>query len=231
MPFKLKDWKQASKKQDFENIRVKNFKSQGVEVKTKYYMPNVKGFVEVIYNINTNGKINVKTSLSEISNKLPILPLFGTNFIINESYDNAKWFGRGPHENYQDRKTSSLVGLYNYKVSQMYFPYIRPQENGNRTDTRWLSLTNSKGNGIIIEASNVFEFSSHHQYNDDFDGGNRKTQTHTYDINKRPLINLNINYKQMGVGGDDSWGKQPHEEYKIKPQNLSFNYSISPIRK
>ena len=231
MPFKLKVWKQASKKQDFENIRVKNFKSQGVEIKTKYYMPNVKGFVEVIYNVNTNGKINVKTSLSEISNKLPILPLFGTNFIINESYDNAKWYGRGPHENYQDRKTSSLVGLYNYKVSQMYFPYIRPQENGNRTDTRWLSLSNSEGNGIIIEASNVFEFSSHHQYNDDFDGGNRKTQTHTYDINKRPLVNLNINYRQMGVGGDDSWGKQPHEEYKIKPENLSFNYSISPIRK
>jgi beta-galactosidase len=231
MPFKLKVWKQASKKQDFENIRVKNFKSQGVEVKTKYYMPNIKGFVEVIYNVNTNGKINVKTSLSEISNKLPILPLFGTNFIINESYDNAKWYGRGPHENYQDRKTSSLVGLYNYKVSQMYFPYIRPQENGNRTDTRWLSLTNSKGKGIIIEASNVFEFSSHHQYNDDFDGGNRKTQTHTYDIDKRPIINLNINYRQMGVGGDDSWGKQPHEEYKIKPENLSFNYSISPIRK
>ena len=158
-----------------------------------------------------------------------MLPLFGTNFIINKSYDNVEWYGRGPHENYQDRKTSSLVGIYNYKVSEMYFPYIRPQENGNRTDTRWLSLTNSEGNGIIIESSNFFEFSSHHQYNDDFDGGNRKSQTHTYDILKRPIVNLNINYKQMGVGGDDSWGKEPHDEYKIKPGNLSFNYSISPI--
>jgi len=91
MPFKLKVWKQASKKQDFENIIVKNFKSLGVEVKTKYYMPNVNGFVEVIYNVNTNGKINVKTSLSEISKKLPMLPVFGTNFIINDSYDNVKW--------------------------------------------------------------------------------------------------------------------------------------------
>ena len=172
---------------------------------------------------------NYENIVTEISEKLPVIPLFGTNFIINKSYDNVEWYGRGPHENYQDRKTSSLVGIYNYKVSEMYFPYIRPQENGNRTDTRWLSLTNSEGNGIIIESSNFFEFSSHHQYNDDFDGGNRKSQTHTYDILKRPIVNLNINYKQMGVGGDDSWGKEPHDEYKIKPGNLSFNYSISPI--
>ena len=229
MPFKLKVWKQASKKQNFESIKIKNLKRQGVEVKTNYYLPDVKAFVDVTYSIKINGRINIKTSLSEISEKLPVLPLFGTNFIINKSYDNVIWYGRGPHENYQDRKTSSLVGIYNYKVSQMYFPYIRPQENGNRTDTRWLSLTNSEGNGIIIESSNLFEFSSHHQYNDDFDGGDRKSQTHTYDIIKRPIVNLNINYKQMGVGGDDSWGKQPHDEYKIKPGNLSFNYSISPI--
>jgi beta-galactosidase len=229
MPFKLKVWKQASKKQNFESIKIKNLKRQGVEVKTNYYLPDVKAFVDITYSIKINGRINIQTSLSEISEKLPVLPLFGTNFIINKSYDNVVWYGRGPHENYQDRKTSSLVGIYNYKVSQMYFPYIRPQENGNRTDTRWLSLTNSKGNGIIIESSNLFEFSSHHQYNDDFDGGNRKSQTHTYDILKRPIVNLNINYKQMGVGGDDSWGKEPHDEYKIKPGNLSFNYSISPI--
>ena len=229
MPFKLKVWKQASKKQNFESIKIKNLKRQGVEVKTNYYLPDVKAFVDITYSIKINGRINIKTSLSGISEKLPVLPLFGTNFIINKSYDNVVWYGRGPHENYQDRKTSSLVGIYNYKVSQMYFPYIRPQENGNRTDTRWLSLTNSEGNGIIIESSNLFEFSSHHQYNDDFDGGDRKSQTHTYDIIKRPIVNLNINYKQMGVGGDDSWGKQPHDEYKIKPGNLSFNYSISPI--
>ena len=229
MPFKLKVWKQASKKQNFESIKIKNLKRQGVEVKTNYYLPDVKAFVDITYSIKINGRINIKTSLSGISEKLPVLPLFGTNFVINKSYDNVVWYGRGPHENYQDRKTSSLVGIYNYKVSQMYFPYIRPQENGNRTDTRWLSLTNSEGNGIIIESSNLFEFSSHHQYNDDFDGGDRKSQTHTYDIIKRPIVNLNINYKQMGVGGDDSWGKQPHDEYKIKPGNLSFNYSISPI--
>ena len=115
----------------------------------------------------------------------------------------------------------------------MYFPYIRPQENGNRTDTRWVSLTNTDGNGIIIEASNIFEFSSHHQYNDDFDGGDSKTQTHTYDIIRRPIINLNINYKQMGVGGDNSWGAKPHSKYTLPVDTTVYNleYVIIPFNK
>ena len=157
-----------------------------------------------------------------------MMPKFGTNLMINENYNNVKWYGRGPHENYQDRNTSSIVGVYESKVSQMYYPYIRPQENGNRTDTRWASFTNSKGKGIIIKGENIFEFSAHHQKNSDFDGGNRKSQTHSTDIIKRPIINLNIDHKQMGVGGDDSWGKLPHEKYQIKPENLNYSYSISP---
>ena len=228
MPFKLKVWKNGSLNQTLKSIEIKDFKSEGVEVKTKYYIPDVKGFVEVKYRVDTNGKINVNISLSEISNNLPMMPKFGTNLMINENYNNVKWYGRGPHENYQDRNTSSLVGVYESKVSQMYYPYIRPQENGNRTDTRWASFTNSKGKGIIIKGENIFEFSAHHQKNSDFDGGNRKSQTHSTDIIKRPIINLNIDHKQMGVGGDDSWGKLPHEKYQIKPENLNYSYSISP---
>ena len=110
----------------------------------------------------------------------------------------------------------------------MYYPYIRPQENGNRTDTRWLTMTDSEGEGIIIETNDSFEFSTHHQRNEDFDGGDRKSQTHTTDIIKKPIVNLNIDFKQMGVGGDNSWGALPHKKYQIKAKNLSFSYSISP---
>ena len=180
------------------------------------------------------------TTLTEISSSLPMMPKFGTNFIINKRYDNVKWYGRGPHENYQDRKTSSLVGIYESKVSELYYPYIRPQENGNRTVTRWLTLTDSIGDGIIIETEKTFEFSAHHQRNEDFDGGNIKYRKqsndlkrpimHTTDIIERPLININIDYKQMGVGGDNSWGQKPHKKYQIKADNYSFSYSISPYK-
>ena len=230
MPFKLKVWKKASKNQILESFKFKNYKKEGVQVKSKYILPSIKGSVEISYIINTNGKIDVKTSLTNISSNLPILPKFGTNFIINKKYNKAKWYGRGPHENYQDRKTSSLFGIYESYVSDLYYPYIRPQENGNRTDIRWLTLTDPYGKGIIIETQEVFEFSAHHQKNEDFDGGNRKSQTHTTDIIKRPIVNLNIDYKQMGVGGDNSWGMLPHKKYQINPKDLIFRYSISPYK-
>ena len=234
----LNVWKKASKNQILKTLKVKNYQEQGVEIKSKYLVSDIDGLIEITYNISSNGKINVTTTLTEISSSLPMMPKFGTNFIINKRYDNVKWYGRGPHENYQDRKTSSLVGIYESKVSELYYPYIRPQENGNRTDTRWLTLTDSKGNGIIIETEKTFEFSAHHQRNEDFDGGNIKYRKqsndlkrpimHTTDIIERPLINININYKQMGVGGDNSWGQKPHKKYQIKADNYSFSYSISP---
>ena len=228
MPYKLKVWKQASNTQSLKSFKFKNLKKGGVEIKSKYFLPSVKGFVELTYNINLMGKININTSLSEISSKLPIIPKFGTNLIINKEYEKVTWYGRGPHENYQDRKTSSLIGIYDCNVSDLYYPYIRPQENGNRTDTKWITFTNIKGNGIIIEASKKFEFSAHNQKNEDFDGGKEKSQRHTTDILKRPIVNINIDYRQMGVGGDNSWGFLPHKKYQIKAENISFNYSISP---
>ena len=234
----LNVWKKASKNQILKTLQVKNYQEEGVVVNSKYLIPDINGSIEIKYTVNSDGKIIVTTSLSDISSNLPMLPKFGTNFIINKKYNNVKWYGRGPHENYQDRKTSSLVGIYEAKVSELYYPYIRPQENGNRTDTRWLIFSDSEGKGIIIETEKTFEFSAHHQLNDDFDGGNvkyRKQATdlkrpimHTTDIVERPLINLNVDYKQMGVGGDNSWGRKPRKKYQIKADNYSFSYSISP---
>jgi beta-galactosidase len=131
-----------------------------------------------------DGSIEVEIKLNNIKEKLPILPRFGTNFIINHEFSNVKWLGRGPHENYQDRKTSALVGQYKAQVSDLYFPYSRPQENGYKTDTRWVTFLNQDGNGLKITALEHFSFSAHHQYNDDFDAGNTKQQRHTVDVVK-----------------------------------------------
>ena len=89
-------------------------------IKSKYFLPSIGGYVELTYNIDSFGKININTSLSEISSKLPMLPKFGTNLIINKQFEKVRWYGRGPHENYQDRKTSSLIGIYECKVSDLY---------------------------------------------------------------------------------------------------------------
>lgn len=230
MPKKLKKWKEATNNQKLISFEENNLENS-VTVTSTYNLPDVKDAKVVIaYTISSDGTLNVNTKLTNVDSSLPILPRFGTNFIFDNSYNNVTWFGRGPHENYQDRNTSSLVGLYESSVSDLYYPYIRPQENGYKTDTRWIKLTNSAGKGVKISSSNHFSFSTHHQYNSDFDAGDTKQQRHTIDIIKRDFININIDMEQMGVGGDNSWGAMPHEQYRIQPSDKEYYYVIQPIK-
>lgn len=247
MPSLLKKWKEATDIQNIISLELNSNEGKKIidavkltanpfkirkdlKLTADYELPSVNGQVNVTYTINTKGEILVSTKLKGISGDLPILPRFGNNLIIDDSYDQVEWYGRGEHENYQDRNTSAMVGVYEANVSDLYFEYIRPQENGNRTDIRSLSFENSEGRGIKITAPELFSFTAHHQLNSDFDEGMQKRQQHTYDIPARNLININIDHSQMGVGGDNSWGFLPLEKYQIKPENLSFQYVISPIR-
>tara|TARA_R110002051_G_scaffold297564_1_gene363921 strand:+ start:11648 stop:14839 length:3192 start_codon:yes stop_codon:yes gene_type:complete len=247
MPTLLKPWKDATLNQELTKLEINSnegkklldaikltanpFKiRKDLQLNATYNLPAVNGAVHVVYTINIKGEILVRTKLTGITGDLPILPRFGNNLIIDSGYDQVEWYGRGEHENYQDRKTSALVGIYNANVTDLYVEYIRPQENGNRTDIRTLSFKNNEGKGIKITAPELFAFSAHHQLNSDFDEGMQKRQQHTFDIPTRDLININIDHSQMGVGGDNSWGLLPMEKYQIKPENLSFEYVISPIR-
>ena len=230
MPKKLGAWKKATKTQELVSLTEQANPNNTVNVSAKFRLAAVKDALVIMdYTLYPNGEIMVNTKLSIADSKLPNLPRFGTNLIINNAFDHVKWFGRGPHENYQDRNTSALIQQYEAKVSDLYFPYSRPQENGYKTDTRWIEFTNENGKGIKISSQNYLSFSAHHQYNDDFDAGDKKMQRHTIDIVKRDFVNINIDHKQMGVGGDNSWGAMPHKEYRIQPKNLSFMYTISKI--
>ena len=247
MPKKLKAWKEATDTQMLTGLELSSnseekgmdaikltknpFKVKDIlEIKAIFDLPSVKGETVITYVINDKGEVSVSTQLIGITKEQPILPRFGNNFIIDKTYNNVSWYGRGPFENYQDRKTAALVGLYESKVADLYFEYIRPQANGNRTDIRTLSFTNSKGQGIEVFAPQTFGFSAHNQYNSDFDEGMQKKQRHTYDVPKRDLISINIDHSQMGVGGDNSWGYLPRTQYQIQPEDMSFNYIIRPIR-
>ncbi len=247
MPKRLKAWKEATKNHKLISLQLNSkveekgmdalkltdnpFKVKDkLDITASFDLPSVGGQAAITYAVNKKGELMINTQLTGISEDQPILPRFGNNLIIDNAYDNVSWYGRGPFENYQDRKTAALVGSYDAKVSDLYFEYIRPQANGNRSDVRTLSFTNSKGKGIEITAPQTFGFSAHHQYNSDFDEGMEKHQRHTYDVPKRDLININIDHSQMGVGGDNSWGYLPHEQYQIKPGDMSFSYMIRPVR-
>lgn len=192
------------------------------------------------YTIFGTGDIIIKNSLEKVSEKIPELPRMGMQMQLPEEFSNLKWYGRGPHENYADRKTSADVGIYESSVADQYTPYIRPQENGYKTDTRWLTLTDDNGNGIIVCGNPLIGFAALHNIHDDFESpGNlaryrkdaKTANTHTDDVKPRELVNLNVDLGQMGVGGDDSWGARIHPQYRLMERHYEYSFRIRPIVK
>ncbi|MDO5968720.1 glycoside hydrolase family 2 TIM barrel-domain containing protein [Flavivirga aquimarina] len=242
-PEKLNVWKETTKNQSVNAVKLynnlkelpvsENSKVTGdIRIQTIFDLTSVKGQLAIEYIINSSGEIMVKNKLNNLSSELPHLPRFGNNVIIKKEYQNIEWFGRGPHENYNDRNTAALVGVYKSSVADLYYPYIRPQENGYKTDVRWFTCTNSEGKGIKIEGTQLLGFSAHHQYNDDFDAGKTKQQRHTTDIPQRDFVSINVDYKQTGIGGDNSWSKKAlaHKEFRILPADLEYSYKIIPLK-
>lgn len=242
-PKKLDVWKKATTTQNLQSIKIFSNNKEvsvtdaskvkgAVRIQTIFDLPSVKGQVSIVYTINSTGEITVTNTLSNLADNLPHLPRFGNNFIIKNEYQNVEYFGRGPQENYNDRNTAAFVGDYKAKVKDLYFPYIRPQENGYRTDVRWITFKNDAGKGLKIEGLQLLGFSTHHQYNNDFDAGEVKQQRHTTDIKQRDFVNINIDYKQTGVGGDNSWSPKglAHKEFRVLPGDLKYSYKIIPLK-
>ena len=245
MPKHFGVWKDATENQTLISISLKDgneilnlptdaqektLKNNLVNFQVIYQLPENMAKIQMDYKIEASGQITVTNTLMDVKDDLPTMPRFGTNFILKTDYNQVNWYGRGPLENYQDRKTSQFLGKYEAEVADLYFPYIRPQENGYRTDVRWVTFTNTNGKGIKVLGPKALCFSAHHQYNSDFDEGKTKQQRHTIDIITRDLVNINIDNAQMGVGGDTSWWAKPLEQYQIKAEYQSYSYSILPLK-
>jgi beta-galactosidase len=154
---------------------------------------------------------------------------FGMQMAISGEFNRMTWFGRGPHETMLDRKTGAAVGIYSGFVKDLIHPYIRPQENGNRTDIRWVAMTNNDGSGILIS---------------DFGGTNLSISAwpytmkdleeakHNHDLPQREHITFNVDYRQQGVGGDIPALAVLHNKYKLKGKNeFKYCFCIRPYSK
>ena len=148
---------------------------------------------------------------------------------IPQELNQVKWYGRGPQENYWDRKTAAFVGVYEKTVDDLYYPYISPQENGNRTDTRWIVFANSEGYGLVATGMPLLSWSALPYTMEDLTQESRGTM-HTYDLQKKDFISVNLDYKQMGLGGDNSWGAWPHEKYRLPAKEYSYEFKLSPLK-
>jgi beta-galactosidase len=197
------------------------------------------------YSMDETGVLHVENRIQR-EDGLPVMPRVGMNLELVGELDRVDWFGRGPHENYDDRKLSAHVGFYDSLVADLYVPYMRPQENGYRTDVRSFLLRSGDPDDslrLAVEADDLVCFSAHHNRMEDFippvkiaitseDGPEaRKNQErvniHVSDIKPRDLVSLNIDYGQMGVGGDDSWGKRTLQAYSLNELSYRYGFSIS----
>ncbi|MBN1998957.1 DUF4981 domain-containing protein, partial [candidate division KSB1 bacterium] len=175
------------------------------------------------YTIDANGRITVNNQIN-CTGEVPPLPKVGNQIFLPKSMDKVEWYGRGWYENYWDRKSSARVGIYRASVEELYFPYVKPQENGNRSDVRWVLLKDLGGNGIKIYGQRPFNFSAHH-----YTLENLTQAKHTVDLKKAGYITLNIDLQQQGLGGDDSWSPRTHPEYLLKDKTYNYSYIIEPF--
>ncbi len=182
------------------------------------------------YTIKNNASIIVKASIDMTGKNLPELPRFGMRMELPKEYQNLSYYGRGPQENYNDRNTAAFLGVYNSTPKEQYVAYIRPQENGYKTDTRWVELKNNDGGGVRIDGLQPISFSALPFYTEALDPGLTKKNQHIADVVERNFTVLHIDLKQRGVGGDNSWGALPHEEYKLLEKKYSYSYTITLIK-
>jgi len=195
-----------------------------------------------VYTVYGSGDVKVENQFTMIKEDLPEILRFGMNLVMPVDYDMMTWLGRGPHESYEDRKTSAFVGLYSGSVAEQYWPYIRPQENGNKTDVRWVAITDPEGNGLLFKGMPLLSVSAHHNILEDFESLDRTAYSeqdddlsdqpgnrHTTDVRPRDLTSVNIDYKQMGVGGDNSWGARTHPRYRLTEREYNYSFIISSL--
>jgi beta-galactosidase len=178
------------------------------------------------FQVYGNGIVEVNSEIGVNKAKFfKSLPRIGMNLIIPESFDNFAWYGRGPNQSYEDKYQSAFVDVYKNKVKDNYWPFIKPQENGNKTDVRWATLTNDEGLGILVQSEGKnLSLSAHH-----YSLENLTNALHTYDVKNEGDITLNIDHKQMGVGGDDSWHPRVHPEFLLREKFYSYSFIIRPI--
>ncbi|MEL7529688.1 MAG: glycoside hydrolase family 2 TIM barrel-domain containing protein [Bacteroidota bacterium] len=226
MPVKLGYWHFAHQKLTLQEVEIKKESRGLVQLVSKFDLPKQGGTLDIEYQIFVDGWVKVSFSLSANA-QLPQPPRVGMQTALVEGFDFFSWFGRGPHENYWDRKSSAFVNTYSSNVWDLYHPYPRPQEFGNLSDVRWCSLTHQNGKGFFVGSQGLLNTRAMHFVNADIDVyGKGKPNWHPTDIQRRPLTTLNIDYLQMGLGGDNSWRAMPHPEYRINLEQGPLVYSF-----
>lgn len=223
-PKRLGLWRQAGPNRKIGNITVEQLKPQVVRIIVPVQLPVGDCDYRSTYTVYGSGEVIVESRLKP-GGKLPDLPRFGMQMAIPGQFSTMTWYGRGPHETYWDRKTGAAVGEYCGPVEEQISEYVRPQENGNKTDVRWVALTNKNGAGLLAVGMPLLSVSAW-----PFTMQDLEDAEHVHELPRRDTITVNLDYKQMGVGGDDTWSvkSRPHKEYTLPARPYSYSFRLRP---
>lgn len=224
---RLRIWKTAS--QEFHpTVRVSQQGTQTV-VAVSYALPAGNHYT-LTYTLSDNGRLHVAADYAPASKaETPELPRVGLRFRLPAAMDGVTYFGRGPEENYIDRNHGTPIGRYQAKANDLYYPYVRPQENGHHTDVRWLRLEDHLGNGLLVKADSVMEFNALRNSIEDFDQG-KAINHHADEIRPRHFVEVCLDGFMQGIGGYDSWGARPAPEHLLPADRAyHFGFCIQPV--
>ncbi len=231
-----KIWQDATYNYKAKLVQKPLVKNNGVHYKVQYLLPKNEATVLAAYHINSEGYLSVKLSFKPNQKKLPNIPRLGMYVTLNSNFEDVSWYGKGPEESYWDRKTGQKLGLYSGKVKKQFHVYSRPQETGNKTDVRWMEVTSKemtlKATGQQLLNASVWPFGMKEIDFNSNEGAQSAsglvpvTKKHGADIKIGKTVQWNIDFLQMGVGGDTSWGRKVHKEYTI-PANKTYQYSFT----
>jgi beta-galactosidase len=223
---KLAPWKEAAKNRKLLAVRASQPMSQVIQVVAEFELPNVNGTFTSRYTIFGSGEVRVENALQPGPGQPEIMRI-GWQLQIPAACDAMSWFGRGPHESYEDKKTGAAIGIYNASVKKDFFQYVRPQETGNKTEVRWMALADSTGTGLLIVGEEPLNVSAW-PYKQEAIAAAR----HIHELPPPGNITLNIDLRQMGVGGDDSWSAngQPHPEFMIPAELHRYSFVLRPFK-
>ena len=229
---KFKVWKNPQ--MNLKNIDVKkDKKANTVTIVTSFDMPEVQGQMDITYLVFANtGAVKVTEDFKATEGaKVSDMFRFGMLLQMPYSMEKSTYYGRGPIENYSDRKDCMRIAIYNDEADNQYFPYIRPQESGTKSDIRWWKQTDATGLGLQVKSCAPFYASALHFDTEELDDGDEKEQRHSFDLKKSKFTNLFLDAAHMGVGGENSWGAWPLEKYRVHYGNKTFNFVLIPQSK
>ena len=200
-----------------------------VTVKAGYEMPGVQATLEIEYAVDNTGAVTIAQSLHATPGaQVPDMFRFGMRFEMPEAFDRLQYYGRGPGENYADRKSSAFVGLYRQSVDEQFHPYIRPQETGTKSDLRWWHLADIGGRGLTVTSDAPFSASALHYPQESLDEGPAKRQGHSPEVEKQKNVSVCLDKVQYGLACVNSWGALPLPEYRIPYADYTFRLKIAP---